>query len=104
MASLDIFNGDAFSVQSLTKAINDTPHQPMRIGELGWFAEDGITTTALSIEKQGTTLSLVPAAQRGAPGKPVGNDKRSLIPINTVHLPQRGAVIADEVQNLRAFG
>lgn len=104
MASLDIFNNDAFSVQSLTKAINDTPHQPMRIGELGWFAEDGITTTSLSIEKQGTTLSLIPSAQRGAPGKPVGNDKRSLIPINTVHLPQRGAVIADEVQNLRAFG
>lgn len=104
MPSLDIFNNDAFSVQSLTKAINDTPHQPMRIGELGWFSEEGITTTALSIEKQGTTLSLVPSAQRGAPGKPVSNDKRSLIPINTVHLPQRGAVIADEVQNLRAFG
>lgn len=104
MASMDIFNNDAFSVQSLTKAINDTPFQPTRIGSLGWFTEEGISTTALSIEKQGTTLSLVPAASRGAPGKPVGNDKRQMIPINTVHLPQRGAVIADEVQNLRAFG
>ena len=104
MPSLDIFSNDAFSVQSLTKAINDVPHQPTRIGELGWFTEEGITTTNLSIEKQGTTLSLVSAAERGAPGKPVTSDKRTLIPIRTVHLPQRGSVIADEVQNLRAFG
>lgn len=104
MASLDIFNNDAFSVQSLTKALNDVPYQPTRIGELGWFTEEGINTTSLSIEKQGTTLSLVSSAARGAPGKPVTNDKRTLIPISTVHLPQRGAVIADEVQNLRAFG
>lgn len=104
MASLDIFNNDAFSVQSLTKALNDVPYQPTRLGELGWFSEEGINTTAISIEKQGTTLSLVPAATRGAPGKPVTNDKRSLVPLNTIHLPQRGAVVADEVQNLRAFG
>lgn len=104
MPALDIFNDDAFSVQSLTKAINETPYQPMLIGELGLFSEEGVTTTAVSIEKKGTTLSLVSSAQRGAPGAPVGNDKRTLIPINTVHLPQRGSVIADEVQNMRAFG
>jgi hypothetical protein len=104
MPALDIFNGDAFSVQSLTKAINDTPYQPMLIGEMGLFSEDGITTTSLSIERQGTTLSLVPSSPRGSPGKPVTNDKRTLIPISTVHLKQDGAVIADEVQNLRAFG
>ncbi len=104
MASLDIFNNDAFSVQSLTKAMNDVPYQPTRIGQLGWFSEEGINTTSLSIEKMGTTLSLVPSAARGAPGRPVTNDKRQMIPISTVHLPQRGAVVADEVTNLRAFG
>lgn len=104
MASLDIFNNDAFSVQQLSMAMNDMPHTPTRIGDLGWFTEEGISTTAMSIERQGTTLSLVPAATRGAPGRPVTNDKRKLIPISTIHLPQRGAVMADEVQNLRAFG
>ncbi|MFZ9372244.1 MAG: major capsid protein [Limnohabitans sp.] len=104
MPALDIFNNDAFSVHSLTKAINETPYQPMLIGSMGLFSEEGITTTTLSIEKKGTTLSLVPSAARGAPGRPESNDKRTLIPINTVHLPQRGAVIADEVQNVRAFG
>lgn len=104
MPSLDIFNGDAFSVQSMTRSINETPFQPMAIGSMGLFAEEGITTTSLSIEKRGTTLTLIPSAQRGAPGRVESNDKASLIPINTVHLPQRGAVIADEVQNVRAFG
>lgn len=104
MPALDIFNDDAFSVQSLTTAINEQPHQPTLIGSLGLFSENGITTTNLSIEKRGTTLALVSSAARGAPGAPVTNDKSKLIPISTVHLPQRGSVIADEVQNLRAFG
>ena len=104
MPSLDIFNGDAFSVQSLTKAINDLPYTPTRIGQLGLFSEEGISTTSLSIERMGTSLSLIPAGQRGSPAAPVGNDKRKLIPISTIHLAQRGTVIADEVQNLRAFG
>lgn len=104
MPTLDIFNDDAFSLRSLTTAINETPYQPMLLGELGLFSEQGLTTTALMIEKRGTTLSLVPTAARGAPGRVESNDKSKLIPIGTVHLPQRGAVLADEVQNLRAFG
>lgn len=104
MASLDIFNNDAFSVTQLTKAINDTVHQPTRIGDLGWFSEEPISTTSVFIERRGTTLTLIPAAPRGAPGRPESNDKSKLIPFSTVHLPQRSSVRADEVQNVRAFG
>lgn len=104
MASLDIFNDDAFSVTQLTKAINDTVHQPTRIGELGWFSEEPINTTSVFIERRGTTLNLIPAAPRGAPGRPESNDKSKLIPFSTVHLPQRASVRADEVQGVRAFG
>jgi hypothetical protein len=104
MPTLDIFTNDAFSLQSMTRAINESPYQPMLIGSLGLFSEEGITTTSLSIEMKGTTLTLIPAAARGAPGRVERNDKARLIPINTVHLPQRTSVIADEVQNLRAFG
>lgn len=104
MPSLDIFNDDAFGLVSMTEAINDTPHQPGRLGQLGLFAEDGITTTALQIEQQGTTISLVPAGQRGQSGRVETSDKRKVIPINTVHLPQRATIGADEVQNVRAFG
>ena len=101
---LDVFNDDAFSLASLTKSIIGTPHQPGRIGELGLFTSEPVATTSVSIESLGSTLSLVPSAPRGAPGKPMGNDKRKLMAVNTVHLPQTATVLADEVQNLRAFG
>jgi hypothetical protein len=104
MPSLDIFNDDAFSLQSLTASIAEQPHVPGRMGQLGMFQNEGITTTQISIEKDGATLGLVAAADRGAPGQVVVGDKRTMIPFNTLHLPQTGAVMADEIQNVRAFG
>lgn len=104
MPTLDIFNDDAFSLVSLTGAINDQPYVPGRITQLGIFGEEGITTTTVQIEKEGEALSLVSSGSRGAPGHIILGDKRQMLPFNTIHLPQRAAILADEVQNLRAFG
>ena len=104
MPTLDIFNTDAFSLSSLTAAVNDLDHLPGRIGELGLFDEAGITTTSAWVEKQGETLTLVPAAQRGAPGDVTTRARRTGVNFSAVHLPQRGAVLADQVQGIRAFG
>ncbi|TDA49231.1 major capsid protein, partial [Burkholderia pyrrocinia] len=89
---------------SLSAAINEQPYVPGRIGTLGLFEEDGITTTTIQIERDGDTLSLVAAGERGSPAAVVGGSKRKMIPFNTVHLPQRAVIKADEIQNLRAFG
>ncbi|WP_196484175.1 major capsid protein, partial [Burkholderia territorii] len=104
MADIALFQDEAFSLSSLTAAINDQPHVPGRVGALGLFEEDGITTTTIQIERDGDTLSLVSAGERGSPSAIVVGSKRSMIPFNTVHLPQRAFVKADEIQNLRAFG
>lgn len=104
MPTLDIFKDDAFGLVNMTQAINDAPHQPTRISDLKLFSEEGITTTSLSIESVGTTLALVPAGQRGSSPEVVVGDKRKLISVNTIHLPQRATILADEVQNVRAFG
>jgi hypothetical protein len=104
MPTMDIFNNDAFSVSSLTKAINETAHVPGRLGALGLFSEEGITTTSIQIEKVGESLSLVPAGERGAPANPVGGDKRTMLSFNAIHLPQRSTILADTIQNVRAFG
>lgn len=101
---MDVFNNDAFGVVSLTKAIEDTPYVPGRVGALGLFSEEGVSTTAVSIEKVGSTVSLVTAAARGTTGTSSARDKRQMIPIGCIHLPQRDSILADEVQNLRAFG
>ena len=67
----DVFNNDAFSLSHLSRAMVDLPHQPGRIGELGWFAEEGISTLSLSIESMGSSLSLVQSTERGAPATAV---------------------------------
>lgn len=102
MADIEIFNDDAFSVSSLTAAINEQEYLPGRISSLGLFQEEGITTLTVQIEKDGDTIALVPAGERGTSGLVVGGSKRNLIPFNTVHLPQRFAIKADEIQGIRA--
>ncbi|OCW22348.1 major capsid protein [Pseudomonas sp. S3E12] len=104
MAEIAIFEDDAFSVSSLTAAINDQEYLPGRISSLGLFREEGISTLTVQIEKDGDTLALVPAGERGTSGFVVGDTKRQMIPFNTVHLPQRFTIKADEIQGIRAFG
>lgn len=104
MAEIAIFEDDAFSVSSLTAAINDQEYLPGRISSLGLFREEGISTLTVQIEKDGDTLALVPAGERGTSGLVVGGTKRTLIPFNTVHLPERFTIKADEIQGIRAFG
>ncbi len=104
MADIAIFEDDAFSVSSLTAAINDQEYLPGRISSLGLFREEGISTLTVQIEKDGDTLALVPASERGTSGLVVGGTKRQMIPFNTVHLPERFTIKADEIQGIRAFG
>lgn len=101
---LDVFNNDAFSLSELSLAMTSTPYQPMRIGELGWFNEIPIATLSVSIERVGHALKLVPSGQRGARGTVKHADKRSMLDVRAVHLPQSATIMADEIQGLRAFG
>jgi hypothetical protein len=104
MADIAIFEDDAFSVPSLTAAINEQEYLPGRISSLGLFREEGTTNLTVQVEKDGDTLALVPAGERGSSGLVVGGSKRNLIPFNTVHLPERFTIKADEIQGIRAFG
>lgn len=101
---LDIFAGDAFSVTSLTAAINKMPYVPTRIADLKLFSEEGVSTTSVAIEYSQGKISLVPAVPRGAPAQPRKPEKGHLIPFMIPHLPERGTIMADEVQGVRVFG
>ena len=86
---LDIFKNDAFSLSNLTTAITNVPFQPQRIAQLGLFTESGIATTSMSLESVGSSISLVPSASRGAPGRPMTNDKRRTYPSAPASWPTR---------------
>lgn len=103
--SFEAFNDHAFSVTSLTAAINQPPEGqavPTLLDSL--FEEEGITTTSVLIEREGNELALVPASERGAPTDVTLASKRDLIPFATLHLATVAAIKADEFQNIRAFG
>lgn len=101
---LDIFKSDAFSVINLTDALNDLKFVPGRVGQMGLFRASGITTTGVAIEKKGSQLILVPPTQRGAPGTTMDKSKRSLLDLRVPHFEINDAVMAEEVQGIRAFG
>lgn len=104
MSMIDMFRGDAFSVVSLTDAINKVPRVPGRLGSLGLFRESGITTTTVSIEEKDGQLSLISATPRGGPGTTLGNAKRTLRAFTVPHLQRESTILADQVQGVRAFG
>jgi len=102
---LDIFsNNAAFTVTGLTAALLRTPYVPGLIGRLGLFAPRPIATTTTTIEIKGTRLALVPEVPRGAPPTPNVEDRRALVPFRIPHFPIRDTIMADAVQNVRAFG
>lgn len=104
MPILDIFRDDAFSTVSLTDAILKRPYQPGRLGALGLFRERGITTTTVMVEEKNGRLSLIATSPRGGPASSIGQEKRTARSFVVPHLERDSMVLADEVQNVRAFG
>ena len=63
MATLDIFNDDAFSLSSLSQTITDIPRVPTQLGDEGLFEEYPIDTLSMMIERQGSAIKAIGAAQ-----------------------------------------
>jgi len=86
MAMVDPFTPNAFSLTSLTAAINNLKYAPGRLGELGLFEEAGVNTLSVGIEERDGVLSLAEIRPRGAPGAPVhGEARRNLVEAKEIH-------------------
>ena len=101
---LDIFNNSAFTVTSLTDTINQVKFQPGFLGSLGLFRSSGVSTLSIGIEEKGGLLSLVAPTPRGGVGVPIDKRKRTMRNLTIPHFEIPGAVYADEVQGVRAYG
>lgn len=104
MADMSIFNEDEFTLTSLTALANQEAPVPGQVGAAFDFEEEGITTTSIKIETQGSSLSLVEPTPRGGPGEVIDHEGRGLRTFDTVHLQRDESVYADEVQGVRDFG
>lgn len=104
MAVLDVFKKDAFSMVSLTTAIQKLPFKPSRIGEMGLFTAKGIRMTVLAVEEKDGFLSLLATKPRGAAGTFAAPKKRTVRTFAIPHIPHEDVVYADDVEGIRAFG
>lgn len=104
MPAMDVFNSDAFSMRSLTAAINVPQYAPTRIAELGIFEEQGVTTNKVSVERLAQPVALVQSTTRGGAPSEIANPMRTMYDLNTVRIALGDTVMADEVQGIRGFG
>lgn len=104
MTVLNVFDGDAFGVQSLTTAINKIPHAPSYLGAQGIFRQSSMATTSAVIEEQHGRLSLIPNVARGTRNTTDRKAPRVARSFKAPHLPVIDRVMADDVQNVRTFG
>lgn len=105
MPVFDIFNDDAFSIIRLTEAMREVKYVPSRIGQLGIFGSESIDTLTFGIEKEADgELILVPTSPRGGPGQTIGGTSRNLRSLGVPHFQRDDAILADEIQGVRAFG
>lgn len=104
MPMLDIFKTDAFSVVSLTQAINKMPYVPGYLSSTGLFRPRRVRTRDIAIESMAGRLTLIPTVPRGAP--PVQQDKirRNVRNFSVPRLFKQDQLRASEIQGARAFG
>jgi hypothetical protein len=104
MATLDIFKSNAFSMVSITEALNNVPFQPGFLTGLNIFTPKPVRTIGVSVEEKNGTLSLIQTSPRGAPLTEADREKRKIRDFRTVRIAKHDSLRADELQNIRAFG
>lgn len=100
----DVFNQNGFGFVSLTDSINAIPYVPQLAGALIDWQPAGVPTTSIAIEQVGNVVELVSPSPRGGPGATRDKVKRAMKLLSVPHFELNGAINADEVQGVRAFG
>lgn len=104
MASMDIFNSSAFSMTSLTGAVNKVGYKPQLLGSLNIFEPMPVRTRTVFVDRREGKLTLIPSSPVGAPPKELGVDPRNAVPLKTTRLAEGFTLYAEEIQGIRAFG
>jgi hypothetical protein len=98
------FEDSAFSMSSLTSAINLLPNMYGRTEELKLFPQKSVRLRDICVEERNGVLSLLPTQNPGAPATLAGSEKRKLRSFRIPHIPHDDVVLPEEVQGIRAFG
>jgi len=98
------FDNPAFSMASLTTAINLIPNRYGRIEQLGLFTPRPVIQRNIVVEEMHGVLNLLPTRAPGSPGTVGTQGKRKVRSFVVPHIPHDDVVLPEEVQGIRAFG
>jgi hypothetical protein len=102
---MDVFNSDAFSLVSMTAAVEKMPFIPGFLGSLGIFgAGEGVATDVVSIERKDHVLTPIKTSPRGTEPPMGSTEKPKLRSFSIPRVAKSDQVFAREIQGVRAFG
>lgn len=104
MATIDIFGNSAFSMTSLTGAINNRPALPSMITGMNLFTPKSVRSKDLFVDQTDGVLKLIGFSERGAPATQGERGGRKSINFTIPRLATEDKVWAQEIAGLRETG
>ena len=101
---MDVFSSNAFTVRSVTEAVDRVDYQPQALGQMGIFTARPIRQENIFIDRRNRALTLIPASPRGAAPYQLDPAKRDAVPFKTARLAKASTIYATEIAGVRAFG
>lgn len=96
-----------FNMVELSLALANMPHFAGYFQKIGMFTPKPIRTTSFAVEYAESKIHLLPSSARGSvmstPSATQNRDRKA-ITLTTAHLEVVKEVLAEDVQNVRAFG
>ncbi|MGF3022645.1 major capsid protein [Methylobacterium aquaticum] len=105
MLTMDVFRGDAFSAISLTASVDKFGYVPGYLGSIPKLIDPvPVRTKDIWIEERANAPALIQTSPRGSAPNQKGGDTRKGRNFRTVRLADASRILADELQDIRAFG
>ncbi len=95
---------DAFSMASLTGALNILPNNYGRIEQVNLMPVRGVRTRTIMIEEKDGVLNLLQTQPVGSPGQQNKMGKRRVRSFVIPHIPLDDEILPEEYAGIRAFG
>ena len=104
MATMDIFEGDAFSIIELTRALENIPFKPAILSGANLFGPRGVRARTVVIESRDGTLQLIPFSERGSAYESQVPERREMRAFVVRQFKKQDVLWASEIQGIRDFG
>lgn len=99
----DVFNSDHFNLVNMTKSIQVAPYAPKTLGQMNLFQTEGVNTTTVLLEREGSTIQVLPTLPRGSAGTKKKHDKRKMRSLVVPHIPHEDEIRPDAIRGVREF-